>query len=145
MLSGARTAFVRGAGVRANVQSASRSDLHLPFVSKASRMIIALVLKGIILNNIPVILIFISSRKPNKCSDQRGYCTMLTAVNLFLLKRQLQLYYLKLQCSAQFGKKKARALVNGCQYGRCSRVPDREASCGPCAFRFKLMLATAKL
>lgn len=131
MLSGARTAFVRGAGARANVQSASRSDLHSQFVSKASRMTIALVLKGIIRNNIPVILIFISSRRPNKCSDQWGYCTMLTAANLFLLKRQLQLYYLKLQRS-QFGKKKARAQVNGCQRGRRGRVHHREVSCGPC-------------
>lgn len=90
-------------------------------------MTIELVLKGIILNNIPVILIFISSRRSNKCGDQRGYCTTLTAPNLFLLKRQLQLYYLKLQRSAQFGKKKARAQVNGCQPGRCGRVPDREA------------------
>lgn len=119
MLSGARTAFGRGAGARANVQSASRSDLHLPFVSKASRMTIALVLKGIMLNNIPVILIFL---RPKKCSDQRGYCTTLTAANLFLLKRQLQLYDLKLQRSAQFGEKKARAQVNGCQRGRCGRV-----------------------
>lgn len=132
-------AFVRGAGARANVQSASRSDLHLPFVSKASRMTMASGLKGIILNNVPVVLIFISSRRSNKCSDQRGYCTTLTAANLFLLKRQLQSYYLKLQRSAQFGKKKARAPVNGRQRGRCGRVADREA------FRFKLMLAAAKL
>lgn len=66
----ARMAFSRGVGAGENVQSTSYSDLHLPFVSKVSRMTIALVLKGIILNNIPVTLIFISRRRSNNCSDQ---------------------------------------------------------------------------
>lgn len=43
-----------------NVQSASHSDLHLPSASIVSRLTIDFVLKGIIFNNIPVILIFIS-------------------------------------------------------------------------------------
>lgn len=70
MPSGARTAFIQGAGAGENVQSASHSNLHLLFVSKVSSMTVALGLKGKILNNIPVILIFISSRRSNKCSDQ---------------------------------------------------------------------------
>lgn len=43
-----------------NVQSASHSDLHLPLASIVSRMTIDLVLKEIIFNNIPVMLIFFS-------------------------------------------------------------------------------------
>lgn len=52
--------LIRAIEDRENVQSAFHSDLHLPLASMVSRMTIGLVLKGIIFNNIPVILIFIS-------------------------------------------------------------------------------------
>lgn len=49
--------LIQAIGDRENVQSASYSSLHLPLSSVVSHMTIALVLKGIIFNNIPVILI----------------------------------------------------------------------------------------